>query len=202
VRLETKNYVDFRDEFSTKGLPKTWKDAIYLTRLLGYNYIWIDALCMIQDSDYDWDTEAGLMSEAYGNCQLNLAALAGETSHAGLLQPRNPLLYVPCDVSILFREVVWSKNAILKLAAIRASDSTPEDCPIRKLIGACGGNSYFEAMTEEPLNKRAWVLQERALSRRTLYFGTSGIYWDCLRVELDEFTHVQDHHLTPTFSTL
>jgi len=180
-------------------LPKGWRDEVYLARLPGYDYIWIDALCIIQDSEYDWETEAVLMSEVYRNCHLNLAALSGETCHASLFHHRNPLLYIPCDLSSLFQGVSWPKNVALTLAAIRARDSVPDECQIRKIIRACGGNDYSEVMTNEPLNNRAWVLQERALSRRTLYFGKSGIFWDCLQVEIDGYANLQDRYVTPTF---
>jgi hypothetical protein len=50
---------------SSHLLPKTFKDAIELTRRLGFQYIWIDALCIIQDGRDDWKRECSLMGEVY-----------------------------------------------------------------------------------------------------------------------------------------
>ncbi|OHF04179.1 TOL protein [Colletotrichum orchidophilum] len=76
VKLTTQNYARLFDRFSVHELPRTWQDAIRLTQSLGYRYIWIDALCIIQDSLYDWEIEAASMGQVYENCHLNIAALA------------------------------------------------------------------------------------------------------------------------------
>jgi hypothetical protein len=202
LKLQTHNYVDLNDEFYINDLPQTWREAIQLARILGYNYIWIDALCIIQDSEYDWETEAVLMGEVYSNCDLNLAALGSNTSEGGLFHRRNPLLFTPCDLSSFFQDVTWPQSMSLSFAAIRAQDSIPEDCSIQQILQACGPSEYSKAMTKEPLNQRAWVLQERALSRRTLYYGKSGIFWDCIRTEMDEYSNSHSCSITTVSSSL
>jgi hypothetical protein len=49
------------------ALPKTYQDAILITRKLGHQYIWIDSLCILQDSKFDWENEGAKMAEVYQN---------------------------------------------------------------------------------------------------------------------------------------
>lgn len=56
-------------------IPKTFLDAMKITRQIGLQYIWIDSLCIIQDSIDDWQKEAGLMSNVYQWSYLNIAAI-------------------------------------------------------------------------------------------------------------------------------
>lgn len=35
--------------FASKSLPSTFRDAIHMTRNLGYRYLWVDVLCTIED---------------------------------------------------------------------------------------------------------------------------------------------------------
>jgi len=54
-------------------LPKSFRDAIQITRRLGYEYIWIDSLCIIQDDPADWERESAKMAEIYENAVLTIA---------------------------------------------------------------------------------------------------------------------------------
>lgn len=72
-----------------KFWPRTFRDAILITRALGYRYLWIDSLCIIQDSE-DWFHEASTMGDVYSNSQCTLAAIYAYNSTEGLLRPRDP----------------------------------------------------------------------------------------------------------------
>ncbi|KAK0649894.1 heterokaryon incompatibility protein-domain-containing protein [Cercophora newfieldiana] len=67
-----------------KSLSNTFRDAILLTRRLGIPYIWIDSLCIIQDSRRDWEIESAKMSEIYSNAHLTLAATHSPNGNGGL----------------------------------------------------------------------------------------------------------------------
>jgi len=41
-----------------ENLSKTFQDALTITHELGYQYIWIDSLCIVQDDKFDWETES------------------------------------------------------------------------------------------------------------------------------------------------
>lgn len=190
LKLRMTNFFELRDGFSIDELPRTWREAIAVARYLGFKYIWIDALCIIQDSSYDWSLESPLMGSVYGNCSLNLAALDGESSDEGLFSLRNPilhtLLYTGCDLSNAVRSgMVPSAFTVVHAVCHEVNLESSGDRLWRTSRGQ-GRIRYLDAMREGPLNKRGWVLQERAFSPRTLYFGKAGIFWDCRESELDE----------------
>jgi hypothetical protein len=58
-------------------LPRTVRDAIAVTRSLGYGYLWVDSLCIIQDDKQDKDLQIGMMDEIYSNATLTIAAGSG-----------------------------------------------------------------------------------------------------------------------------
>jgi hypothetical protein len=71
-------------EIPLESLPKTFRDAFLVTRELGLRFLWIDSLCIIQDSNEDWDLEASRMAHVYNNAYLTLAADLAPHSNVGL----------------------------------------------------------------------------------------------------------------------
>ncbi|KLU87477.1 hypothetical protein MAPG_06477 [Magnaporthiopsis poae ATCC 64411] len=65
-------------------LSRTFREAIAATRRLGVRYIWIDSLCIIQDSALDWQVESAKMAAIYGNAWLTLAAVRSRDGNGGL----------------------------------------------------------------------------------------------------------------------
>lgn len=70
------------------SLSKTFQDAITVTRHLGFRYIWIDSLCIIQDEKYDWEMEAANMALVYKGSQLTIAATSSEDGTGGCFGKR------------------------------------------------------------------------------------------------------------------
>lgn len=58
-----------------EDLPRTFRDAITMTRLLGFHYLWVDCLCIIQDDECDWKREAESMGRVFERSSCTLAAL-------------------------------------------------------------------------------------------------------------------------------
>ncbi len=52
-------------------LPKNFADAIQIARDLGFSYLWIDSLCIIQDSDDDMKREIAKMGSIYAGACLH-----------------------------------------------------------------------------------------------------------------------------------
>ena len=75
--------------FNLNDLPATFCDAILFTRLLRIRYLWIDALCIVQDDIGDWNRHAVLMHSIFGNAVLSIAALDSPDSNAGFLSMRD-----------------------------------------------------------------------------------------------------------------
>jgi Heterokaryon incompatibility protein (HET) len=94
---------DLLELYSTEGiavedLPKTLIDAIKVTRELKLRFLWIDALCIIQDSASDWLSEAVTMSKIYKCAFVSISAAASRDVHSGLFRDRNPALLNGCMV--------------------------------------------------------------------------------------------------------
>jgi len=142
------------DRIPLAGLSKTFLDAIEIARNLGFSWLWIDSLCIIQDDKEDWQREASLMATVYGQSALNIAATAAPDGQTGCLFPRDPVWAQKCQITV---EVDGEKR-------------TYDYADFRLLL-----NSVFNT----PLNSRAWVLQERLLAPRTLHFGPTEIVWEC-----------------------
>ena len=73
---------------SWEDIPKTFQDAITVTRYLGFHYIWIDSLCIVQDDNEDWARESAKMSSIYANAVLTIAASAAADDTYGFLHQR------------------------------------------------------------------------------------------------------------------
>ncbi|KAH8197732.1 hypothetical protein TruAng_008110 [Truncatella angustata] len=138
-------------------LPKTFQDAVTVTRKLGYKYIWIDSLCIIQDSPEDWEDQAKIMALVYVNSVFTIAALKSPGSSGGCFtNERNPLGLRPLVVDELGITIAHSIPTELWEAEVNTSG-----------YGA------------SPLHTRSWVVQERLSSPRTLLYGAFSVYWEC-----------------------
>lgn len=70
---ETHNLSQRKRRIDISSLPLAFQDAIEVTRLLGIRYIWIDCLCIIQDSRPDWEEESAKMGIYYSSAWLTIA---------------------------------------------------------------------------------------------------------------------------------
>lgn len=141
------------DTITLEHLPKTFIDAIDITRRLGVKYIWIDSLCIIQDDEDDWRRETALMEHVYGGSYLNIAASSATSVHGGC--------WVGTDgMHSGFR------------TKIRVGD--------RELVREIRDDKcYDHAVWDSHLATRAWALQEKLLPPRTLHLGDRGAFWEC-----------------------
>ena len=141
------------------SLPKTFQDAVVVCRRLSIAYLWIDALCIVQGAGGDWDSEASRMGSIYAGSILTIAAAQAESSLSGFLHHRSPLRQQDC------RLLHDSTHTVLARAE-----------------HICDIEGHGQRTCR--LDTRGWVLQERLLSPRTLYFGPDGIHWECRRGSL------------------
>ncbi len=96
--LTTKNLEELSCMIPTNFLSATFRDAIIVTRCLGFKYLWVDSLCIIQDSLEDWATESASMHSIYGNGSYDISALTASDSEAGLLLEKPA--YSPIRISM------------------------------------------------------------------------------------------------------
>lgn len=74
---------------------QTFQDAMVVAQRLGVRYIWIDSLCIIQDSEEIWLEQSALMGQIYSNSFCNIAAAHASDSRQGCFIDRNPDLVAP-----------------------------------------------------------------------------------------------------------
>jgi hypothetical protein len=75
------------------NLPSTFKDTIFLTKTLGFRYIWIDSLCIIQDSREYWSTESTRIDAIYAHAALDISASAARDAEDGIFASSNKERY-------------------------------------------------------------------------------------------------------------
>ncbi|KAK4183448.1 HET-domain-containing protein [Podospora australis] len=155
-------------EYTTNGipvdiLPQTIRDAISVTHSLGQRYLWIDALCIIQDSDDDRNEQVGKMRYIYLNSFLTLNAACASTTWEGFLSTprpqRNPHARVP------FRTASTEEVGVVCFA--RHRDTSAGDA----------SRSYWDEM--EPIAHRGWTLQEKLLPPRSLVYASDTLKYHC-----------------------
>jgi hypothetical protein len=145
--------------FSLSTLPKTFRDAVQVTRELGIRYIWIDSLCIIQWNRKDWEHEANRMEGVFASAYCTIAATSAVDSESGFLK-RN----------------VSSECVHVLDASSRRFYICADTDDFGSYIDIDDFDNHVESA---PLNTRAWVMQERILSRRTIHFSDKQIYWEC-----------------------
>jgi hypothetical protein len=71
--------------FRRNRLPKTIHDAIRVTEMIGERYLWVDALCIVQDDDVEKARTIAVMNNIYRNALLTVAAADGKDADVGLV---------------------------------------------------------------------------------------------------------------------
>lgn len=83
-QLRQSNIGKLRQSLPLHKLPQVFQDAMYISLQLGIDYIWIDCLCIIQDSEEDWTCEAKRMGDVYQYARCNIAAAGYQDSDGSL----------------------------------------------------------------------------------------------------------------------
>ncbi|EKG10507.1 Heterokaryon incompatibility [Macrophomina phaseolina MS6] len=162
-KTETKSLEKNCHAMPLYDLPRTVQDAIRLARSLKIRYIWIDSLCIIQDSPSYWEKESAQMASIYSNSCVTFCALRGDSCHSGFLDRSwSPAVEIPF-ASLLNPEITGSLT-------IRIFDEyqLPDLYTERK---------------HSPWAARGWTFQEHQLSPKSLLFGAQQIYFSCSEYE-------------------
>lgn len=121
-------------------LPKTFQDAVKVTRGLGIQYLWIDFLCIIQGKGDDWKDESEKMEQVFASAYCTVAATSASDFNAGFLAEQ------------------------VGHSGIYVQDHSNRKVYVSKIIA-----NFDDDVEKANLNQRAWVMQERLLSPRTIH---------------------------------
>lgn len=144
------NYERHRQSINPKELPATFQNAVTVTRELNLQYLWIDSICIIQGPEGDFTREAKRMEDVFSQAYCVLAATSATGQDDGFLKHREGRKYL----------------------TVQPNGRTP--LYICEVI-----DNFDQHVLKSRLNQRGWVLQERALARRTIFFTNKQTYWEC-----------------------
>lgn len=145
------------------NLPMLFQDAIFAVKRLGYQYLWIDALCVLQDSGQDWQIESVDMGRIFKEAAMVVVAEAATDSSAGLFNSTNE----------------GKDNARITISSYSSQHGTHGNLIL-------GPPVKDHETSKGPLSTRAWTLQEEVLSSRNLRFASGRIWWQCWSMQRNE----------------
>ncbi|RYP18202.1 hypothetical protein DL765_004059 [Monosporascus sp. GIB2] len=130
-------------------LPKTFQDAVIVTRYLGFRYLWIDAICILQDSAQDWLEEAPTMATVYRNSACTIAAHTSKGETDGFLA-----------------------------ATFASPEPTLRIINGGHEYRVALASNFRDQVLKSFLSRRGWVFQERTLSRRIIHFVQNHLFFE------------------------
>ncbi|RYP24493.1 hypothetical protein DL765_000513 [Monosporascus sp. GIB2] len=158
LRTTKENYRAHRFRIPRNRLPNAIKDAVHVARQLMLPYLWVDSLCIIQDSKKDKEAEIGKMADIYSRAFITIAATASSHSNQGFLFPRRPASCIRGTSGVGPATVTYIRRDATTLSTVENS----------------------------PLLSRGWVLQEMMLSTRVVHFAQDQLFWVCRQRVLSE----------------
>ncbi|KAK4169669.1 heterokaryon incompatibility protein-domain-containing protein [Cladorrhinum sp. PSN259] len=159
-RTTTENFASNLEDIPWSDLPQTYKDAILVTSTLGIQFLWIDALCIIQGDQKDWELHASVMANIYGSATLVISALgASDVTQGFIPKPRTVLDIFPIVTSGL---TVYCRRPLDHFWL------TTDPSKLRKDIEE-----------QIPVWSRGWCLQEEVLASRLLSFHGDEFFFQC-----------------------
>ncbi|KAJ3524033.1 hypothetical protein NM208_g12212 [Fusarium decemcellulare] len=154
--------------------PKTIRDAMTFVKSLGERFLWVDAICMVQDDKEQMARDIPNMDIVYGQAFATIVALEGNDADAGL------------------PGVAPGTRPPQQIGTISVSDRSPvlDDDPASQnketISIVATPKPFYLALELSRWNTRGWIVQERLLSRRCLYFAPDAVYFQCSRQTLSE----------------
>ncbi|KAJ1323400.1 HET domain-containing protein [Microdochium nivale] len=174
--LSTKTDSQLRAGLPLELLPPTLQDACTVVHMLGHRWLWVDRLCIRQDSSQDWNHEAARMGKVYQNAILTISASCAANEDSGFFRTRRAELIQPV--------VVRHASAAALGGYAEENDNEPH-C----MISSAAAKDRHELRPGCKLGylaDRGWVFQERILSSRIVHFSEDQVHWECSQLEAHE----------------
>lgn len=161
LKLTSENVSRMRERIPMPSMSPVMQDAVTTCKALDIRYLWIDAVCIMQDSKRDWEEQSAQMAQVYSNSWLTICATSSSSCLEGFLQqtPERP----GCRIRI---EYVCSDSLVQKTLTLRFESGGATALERHPLAGDL-------THPECNWNWRGWTFQERNLAPRKLIFGRS-----------------------------
>ncbi|KAL9127217.1 MAG: hypothetical protein Q9217_003855 [Psora testacea] len=159
VTTNTHNVKEYSQRLPLDALHQSVRDAVIVTRKLNIRYLWVDALCILQDDAEDKAKEINVMCDIYKNAFLTIVASRANNVDDGFLSACLPP-FKSDQPDVRYRFPYYCKD---------------------NRIGEIWLETIYGETHPEPLNMRGWALQEGVLSPRALIYKPSSVEWQCFR---------------------
>lgn len=140
-----------------ENIARTVSDVIEFVDRLGEQYLWVDALCIVQDDDADKQEHLSHMGSIYANAYATIVVING-----------------PSD-----RGLAGIQDVTPAMSRARAGVPYTPHYVRRPENMATAVFRHAEAMQRSVWNRRAWTFQEQIFSRRLLILNDTEITWEC-----------------------
>ena len=159
--LTYRTLAQFQKEIDLLMLSKTVQDGIEITISLGIPYLWIDTICILQDRPRDKALEISRMASIYQSSHITIVAASAKNADEGFLLPRK----APAPAN----EIPFMHHGV------RAGTVNIR----RRLRNREVSSAGTPRPPLDPMDSRAWTLQEQLLSQRLLVYSTDTLQWRC-----------------------
>ncbi|KAI1325350.1 heterokaryon incompatibility protein-domain-containing protein [Xylariaceae sp. FL0255] len=161
------SYLSLHDQQPYSNFSICFQDVFRLCKAIGFKYIWIDALCIVQDDDSDKVRELSKMADIYMGSSLTVCISDQDSTQGVLRRPHGTHIY--------------TTNVDSKSSTVYARQFLRNE----------------DLITQSVWSSRGWTLQERALSSRKLILGRHKMTWECFEHRIGEDDlRVRVHHST------
>lgn len=161
-----------------ESMPQTIADAVKLCRAIGLQYLWIDALCIIQDDDSDWTRDSFEMSNIYANSFITICVVTGASCSTGFLDRHHNPNTLQIDYNSQVDPLVKGK-LFLRMYKHPTLNLTTEYTEMSVSDGLMKNNKLEVdewALGKAPWFQRGWTFQESHFSKRKLLIGDDMAY--------------------------
>ena len=173
--LLSENLTVWMEALPEQDLNQTIRDAIQVTRSLGIKYIWIDALCIIQNSEEDWLAQSIQMDKIYKHSYCNIAAAGSMLDNQGCFFTRDPNVSLPLRFNL--DDNTRRGSDYMPNSKNDSEDTGYGSSILKGSYDLHEHDLWIGSIDLAPLNSRAWVVQEACHIQNRL---TSAVTYQCL----------------------